>query len=530
VPGRPAGQRRLARAAARLRASAPWTLPVLVGAAGALLAIGLLAKHEASVGPATVLLQARPALTGTSALDVPPFGSVSARTHHGPLAFRARLDGVDVSALGRLIAEGASGGRSPEAALAATVGPLEREARRAVAWFLLRVTLIGVAGGLAATVLFPRRTWAVAGRTALGGALASALALGPSLATYDVAAFGAPRYQGALEYAPTLIGDVRTGLDRLATLRQEMIRISERLNRAYTALGQPGPQPDASTVRVLHVSDVHLNPAGFDLAQRLASQFDVDAVVDTGDMGTWGLEVERNVPRRVASFGVPYLFVRGNHDNAAMARAVAANPNARVLDRTAAEVGGIRFYGVADPTFSPGQGYRVPEFDALKERRSVTVAGALDRLVPRADVLLVHDRRLATYAAGHVASVLGGHYHRFESELKAGTRYLLTGSVGAAGPDGLRAAEDVAYEAQVIYFDLATRRPVAVDRISVRSLEGFFSVDRELLAEGERPFVPAPVEVPVEDTPRPGDPSQVVETPTPTPDARVGRGGGPAAP
>jgi predicted phosphodiesterase len=452
---------------------------------------------------------------------VPPFGSVAADTHLGPIAFRATLDGVDVPALSRLIERsasglGRSGSRTQAQALAEAVDPLERQARTAVAWFMVRVALLGLAGGAAAVVLFGRRSRRLAGRTALGGLLATALALGPSVVSYDVAAFAAPRYEGALEYAPTLIGDVRTGIDRLANLRAEMIRISENLNRAYAALGQAQPALDGETVRLLHISDVHLNPAGFDLAERLARQFDVDAVVDTGDMGTWGFGFERGVPQRVAGFGVPYLFVKGNHDNAAMAAAVAANRNARVLDHGGTEVAGIRFHGVADPTFSPGQGYRVEEFDALKERRSVEVAAELDRLAPPADVLLVHDRRLATYAAGHVATVLGGHYHRFDTDVTAGTRTLLTGSVGGAGPDGLRAADDVPYEAQVLYLDRLTRRPVAVDRISVRSLAGSFSVDRELLPEGERPFTPAPVEVPTEDTPRPDDPPTVVETPTST--------------
>jgi hypothetical protein len=465
------------------------------------------------VGPATVQLSARPSVDGDSTLTVPPFGAVTADTHDGPLAFRATLEGVDVPALGRLITESTRGGRSQQAVLNSAVRPLERQARRAAGWFLLRTALLGVAGGALGVLAFRRRSWRVALRTTLGGTAATVLLLGPSLASYDVGAFEAPRYQGALEYAPTLIGDVRTGIDRLATLRAEMLRISTNLNRAYAALGARGVDLGGRTVRVLHVSDVHLNPAGFDLAERLASQFDVAAVVDSGDMGTWGLRFEQAAPRRIARFGVPYLFVKGNHDNAAMVRAVAANPNARVLDHSGATVAGISFHGVADPTFSPGQGYRLAEFDALKERRSVETALELDRLRPPADVLLVHDRRQARYVAGHVPTVLAGHYHRFESDVVAGTRHLLTGSVGAAGPDGLRAEQDVPYQAQVLYFDPLTRRPVAVDRITVGSLAGSFSVDRELLPEGGGAFRPAPIDVPAEATPRPGDPAEIVETP-----------------
>jgi len=102
--------------------------------------------------------------------------------------------------------------------------------------------------------------------------------------------------------------------------------------------------------------------------------------------------------------------------------------------------------------------------------------------------------------------------------VQAGTRLLASGSVGAAGPDGLRAVGDVPYEAEVLYLSRVTHRPVAVDRISVRSLDSSFSVDAVPLTESETRFTLAPVDVPAADTPRPGDPTQVVETPSPRPE------------
>mgnify|MGYP001042121844 CR=1 FL=1 len=63
-----------------------------------------LADQEVTVGPARVRLEAGVALVGSSRLAAPPFGSVSARTHLGPLRFRATIDDIDVQALGRLLA------------------------------------------------------------------------------------------------------------------------------------------------------------------------------------------------------------------------------------------------------------------------------------------------------------------------------------------------------------------------------------------------------------------------------------------
>jgi predicted phosphodiesterase len=514
---RPGGRRRprlsnrlpsRAALAAFATKAAPWALPLLAGALGALLAISFLARQEVTVGPATVRLEAGAALTGSSRLAAPPFGSVSARTHLGPLAFRATIDDVDVQRLGRLLegSPGPSGPGGPRfAELEATLGPLEDQARRAATGFVLRIALLGLAGGLAAVLLFPRRTRQRLLRCGLGGLTATLLLLGPALATYDLAAFREPRYDGALEYAPALIGDVRTGLDRLRTLREEMVRVGRNLDRAYAALANPVGDIDGDgTVRVLHVSDLHLNPAGFDLAERLADQFDVAAVVDTGDMGTWGFSREPEVAANIGRFEVPYLFVKGNHDDQDMVEAVAANDNARVLDRSGAEVAGIRFFGVADPTFTPGKGHQVEEFEELKVARSVGVADAVEAQALRPDVLLVHDGRLATYARGHVATVLEGHLHRFGTEVTNGTRTLMTGTTGAGGPDNFRAQDPPPADAQVIYFDPETRRPVAVDRITVRLPGSSFSVERLLLPEGATAFTPDPLEVPPDLVQTPG--------------------------
>jgi predicted phosphodiesterase len=479
-------------------------LPLVVGAAGALLAVAVLGRHDARIGPATVRLAARPAPSGSSRLVVPPFGSVTARTHRGPVTFQATLTNIDVEALGRMLNGGRPGDAPPRGNLSRTLAPLEVQARAAAKVLVLKVVGSGLAGGAAATVLFRRRSrrrWLLC---LAGGTLATATLLGPAMASYNLAAFRAPRYHGALEYAPALIGDAETGVQRLRTLRQQMALISENLDRAYAALGSPVPTLDGDIVRILHVSDIHLNPVGFDLAERLATQFDVAAVVDTGDMGTWGLPAEADVPARIAEFKVPYLFVKGNHDNGAIVRAVAANRQAHVLDQRTFAVRGIRFYGVADPTFSPGKGYRIDQMERLKAVRGVDVAGQLDRLQPPADVLLVHDPMLASSAAGRVATVLDGHLHAFGTSLDHGTRFLTTGTVGAAGPDGLRATTPPPYSAEVVYFSASTHRPVAVDRISVPSLGKSFSVERTVLEEGNSAFVPDPVDLPESSTLPPG--------------------------
>jgi hypothetical protein len=134
----------------------------------------------------------------------------------------------------------------------------------------------------------------------------------------------------------------------------------------------------------------------------------------------------------------------------------------------------------------------------------VGVADAVERQALRPDVLLVHDGRLAAYARGHVATVLEGHQHRYGTEHVNGTRTLITRTAGAGGPDNFRAKDPPPADAEVVYFDPTTRRPVAVDRITVRLPGASFSVERVLLPEGATAFAPNPIAVPPDLVPAPG--------------------------
>ena len=113
-------------------------------------------------------------------------------------------------------------------------------------------------------------------------------------------------------------------------------------------------------VTLLHVSDIHLNPIAFDVITRLVPQFRVDLVVDTGDVTTWGTEVRVTTLSRVAQVGVPYVFVRGNHDSRRTQKAVAASRNAVVLDGDVVEVAGVMIAGIGDPIFTPDVARNTP--------------------------------------------------------------------------------------------------------------------------------------------------------------------------
>ena len=388
---------------------APWALPLLAGALGAVLAVTFLARQEVTVGPAG------PA-GGRGRARVQPAGRAPLRVGlgpdpPGPLAFRATIDDVDVKRLGRLL-EGspAPRARGPRfAELEATLGPWRtRPAGRPPASYSGSPSsawpagwprcCCSRAGPAAAAALRPRRPDG------------HRLLLGPALATYDLTAFREPRYDGALEYAPALIGDVRTGLDRLRTLREEMVRIGRNL----AAPTPPWPARSARSTAPAPCGSARLRrapqpgrvrpgrAAGRPVRRGRGGRHRRHGHLGTAHGAAGGGQrrpLRRAVPVRQ---GQPRRRRHGRGRRPQRQRPGAG----RHRHRRHPLLRGRR------PDLHPGKGYQVEEFEELKVERSVGVADAVDRQALRPDVLLVHDGRLAAYARGHVATVLEGHLHR----------------------------------------------------------------------------------------------------------------------
>ncbi len=159
-------------------------------------------------------------------------------------------------------------------------------------------------------------------------------------------------------------------------------------------------------VSILHVSDIHLNPLGVEIVRQLATQFQVDAVLDTGDLTSFGSPVEARIGDLIAGIPVPYYLAPGNHDSPEVRQALATMPNVTVLDRSVVDIDGVRVLGVADPTFTADNRVGTAEATAEKQRQAADVARLTTARRP--DVLAVHDVALAGAVAGDVPLVVSG--------------------------------------------------------------------------------------------------------------------------
>ena len=297
---------------------------------------------------------------------------------------------------------------------------------------IVRVLVVTVVAGSLAGLLLSWRRHPAGGRSGrrgrmhLGPALAGAggalamgvVALGSVWASYRTTAFGEPRYTGALERAPAVIDAVKREFGDLAGMRGRLKVLAGQINELSQVATGTQPAADPHEVRILHISDVHLNPLGLEIARNLADTFAVEAVLDTGDLTSFGLDGESRIGALVNQFDVPYYLVPGNHDSPENRAALARHANLTVLDGEVVDIGGVRVLGVADPGFTGLGGITRDAAAGLRDDEADEVASMVRRHRP--DVLAVAGLAMADQSMGEVPLVLSGDIHERSSSRGVG--------------------------------------------------------------------------------------------------------------
>ena len=462
--GRAAGLRTRGRSGRRrriLRGLAALALALV----GAYLGVAVAATTTQAIGPVDTEISASLGWRGpASDIRVAPLGAVEVASHRGPIRLTARVVQIRDADARRLIED-------PPSALALRT-QVEREVRSALTELAIRGAIGAALGGLLlGAVVFRRPAISL---LAGGLGLVSALACGGiAAATWKESSISQPRYTGLLAAAPALVGSVNDLADRFGQYRGELAGLVDNVTQLYrTGVALPVTPIGDDTIRVLHVSDLHLNPAGFDLEATIARQFDVNLVVDTGDLTDWGSAPETQLLDRLSRLGRPLVYVRGNHDSRQVQAAVARLPNATVLDGRFADVAGLRLLGEGDPRFTPDQDTR--RAPAQEDEQVRDSGRRLQSLVasepPPPDLVLVHDPIAAEPLTGQVPLVLSGHRHQRQVSEQDGTVLMVQGSTGGAGLRGLQGEAPTDLACSVLYLDRTTHRLLAYDDITLGGL------------------------------------------------------------
>ncbi|GAA4676985.1 metallophosphoesterase [Streptomyces chumphonensis] len=479
APGDPA-RRPPRRAAPRRRAGVlpelaherrarPWlralglTAVTVLGAWLGLLTVGNVHKP---VGPMDTTMTLRPSIDGGTRINVAPLGALELESHTAPLRLDVDVTRLDPERVGSLVDRPETiDGLQDRVTADVESGTRDLAVRSSLA-VVLGATTLGLA-----VYRRPRRALA-AGGLALVLLAASA---GTAAATWNPKAVLEPKFSGLLAGAPSLVGNARSIASDFDVYQKELARLVTNVTKLYDAVSTlPTYAPDPSTIRALHVSDIHLNPASWSIIESLVDQYEIDVVIDSGDTMDHGTAAENSFLDPAAELGAPFVWVRGNHDSLTTQQYLREMENVHVLDNgEPVDVAGLRIAGMGDPQFTPDRSVIAAGDPA--ERASGRALAEILRLHAEAgrpvDIAVAHNPVLAEEIDGAVPLALAGHTHnRKQHDLPRGTRLMVEGSSGGGG---LRAVEGEApadVQASVLYLDQDTRRLQAWDEITLGGL------------------------------------------------------------
>ncbi|MEZ5321904.1 MAG: metallophosphoesterase family protein [Microthrixaceae bacterium] len=435
-----------------------------------------------TVGPGSLAIRFEPATSGRTVLALPPIGTASAATHRGPVQVSLELRSLRVESLFTKT------GTIDRDAIGDSV---RRDLTPALTHAAVRLVLTAALVGLVASLALFRRRPRTAligllGGAVIGGALAGSTAVG-----FDPKAFDELTYSGPITSGRQMLAAVSGSAGPIA---ERASVLAEKVSSLYSvALSDRIADSEADTV-ILHISDLHLNPLGAQLARRLAADFDVDAVLDTGDTTSFGTRFEGVFADQLADFGVPYLYVAGNHDTDENRTAIKSKPGVLALDRTEVTVGSVRIVGFDDPVITQAE----PVTLTQRNRRQRNAFPALRRIVAaeHPDLVAVHDPFMIGAVAGRVKAAVAGHGHRTRLGVRDDTVAWMVGSTGATGLGSLLVEADLPSSAALLRF--RNGHLMTIDELEVIGTRGDLVIRRHTVSDPSRlrpaDFLDEPIE------------------------------------
>lgn len=437
---------------------------LLLGTGAAAAGLALVGGTEADIGPFDTTVALHPDVHGETVVNIPPLGDVVFDSHDGPVGLNLTLDSVDPVEAQQIM-------NTPDGFTVAAENLASEVTDAVIRVAVEALAIVTLCGLLVGALAFRNmRRALLTGVTSLA---VTAAICGYAATTLRAESISQPRYEGLLTYAPSVVGSAEDIAENYEEYVSDLQQIVTNISGFYTlAMDMPQVGIQDDSIKILHVSDLHLNPNAWHLMETVVGQFDIDAVADTGDMNDWGSEQEAEIySQGVEQIDVPYVFVKGNHDSATTVAALAAYDHVVVLDGEVREIAGLRIGGVADPRFTPDKGNQpTSEYaEQMLVESGERLAAAIEE-AGGADLAMVHEPPMAPPLAGTVPLVLAGHMHeRSVSDLGEGTTLMVEGSTGAAGLRAFTSSDEMKMEMDILYFDPVTKALTAYDSISVGS-------------------------------------------------------------
>lgn len=299
------------------------------------------------------------------------------------------------------------------------------------------------------------------------------------------------RSAGMLKGTPGMLQGVEARAEQVTPYLRNLLAVSQALQEKFV----PAELDQPVAARLLLVSDIH-GANQYSLMKSIVEKEGIDAVIDAGDLINFGRVPEARAAglfSGIESLGVPYIFVRGNHDadsstDTALLSALARIPNAVLLQRpdgdyTDYSLHGLRITGFNDPRWFGDDNKNFKD----KERPAAEAFNAAMKDQPVPDIVVTHEPyALPDVAKGRI--LINGHIHTAALD---GNRIQVGTFTGGGVVSHFTEGEDAELTGQPYAFDIATFgqncRLTQLARYSYRNLlEGRPAYDSIQVINGDR--------------------------------------------
>ncbi|NLC63702.1 MAG: hypothetical protein GX759_06540 [Thermoanaerobacterales bacterium] len=408
---------------------------------GALILILVFNNTRVNVSGVELIIGLKPALKGFTSIILPPLGNVKAYTHGLPIKLSIELKTIDINLLKSII------DKAPDKNELWTL--FWGEIINSMYLLGLKTMILGAVGALV-TAFAMRYTKKQILISCIIGIMISLMMLTSLYISYDLNAFNTPEFTRTLVVAPWIIDTVNKGVSQINEFGQQLKNISDSASNVFAKMDNfSSLDTQDSMIKILHISDIHNNPAALGFIENIVDSFDVNYIIDTGDITDYGTPLEDIVIKHISKLPVKYYFVEGNHDSGFTEQLFEQVENAVVLDNEAVNIEGITLLGFADPV-SKSNDIKSPEFLHEAELNLQIKEWLDNNYTP--DILAVHNPAITDNLAGRIPVILNGHTHRLSIKDRNGSLVINAGTTGAAGIRGLQSKDDIPYSAVVLYF------------------------------------------------------------------------------
>ncbi|PKM89985.1 MAG: hypothetical protein CVU87_03630 [Firmicutes bacterium HGW-Firmicutes-12] len=413
---------------------------------------------------------------GVTEIIIPPVGSITAKTHLTPIKIQLILQNINIEMLQSLI---------EEAPLSSELAQdIKRELQDIALVFMLHLFLIAAAGGMIGAILISGKRMKPAIYGAIAGVLLCLLLVVTTQTSYQTEKLRTPEYHGALKAAPWAIDMAEKAFQKFNLLGEQMQIIATNLYKIFEQIDRAAPlKQEYDSLLVLHVSDIHNNPAAHKFIQQIVNSFPVDIVIDTGDITDYGTPIESQLLVGLKDMKTTYLFIPGNHDSPQTINDLSAYPQVQVLTGGIVDVQGLRILTIADPA-SSSTAITINDQAIISETKA-QLRVFWEEALNKPNIIAVHNYILAEDLVGEVPLILFGHTHQYTIREEKGTVLINAGTTGSAGLRGLQATKEIPYSVVLLHFRRDENNELvlsATDTIKVYNMETGFILERKLFS------------------------------------------------